>query len=217
MFLLPFILSTFCVLCHAAIPPEAILPMLLEQSGHAGNAWRFDYLQNVEKLQQMDELLRQYRTYLVNAIYENNNDICNLFDYLTDNNANNRNFNEEAWNHDVNENDNNIKDASRKRRSSNEQPQEISSHHQTAIDMYFEIASIVRDRLFYIELLKKLQHVCATNDSGAYFKRDGVAKVIGKKQTFHSWGGKRESGRGKDPLKDQVIPRSYPPFHSWGG
>lgn len=103
----------------------------------------------------------------------------------------------------------------RKKRSSTEN-QDSSSHHQTAIDVYFDISNIIKDRLFYVELLKKLQNVCTMNNpDGVYYKRDG-AKVIGKKQKFHSWGGKRDN-RGKDPLKDQVIPRSYPPFHSWGG
>lgn len=100
---------------------------------------------------------------------------------------------------------------SRKKRSSSE-----DSRHPTAIDTYFEVANTISDRRFYMELLKKLQHVCTMNENTVNFKRDGT-KVIGKKQKFHSWGGKRDNGRGKDPLKDQVIPRSYPPFHSWGG
>lgn len=104
----------------------------------------------------------------------------------------------------------------RKKRSSTDSNQDSTSRHQTAIDTYFEVSNFIKDRLFYVELLKKLQHVCTMNNQeGVFFKRDGT-KVIGKKQKFHSWGGKRDN-RGKDPLKDQVIPRSYPPFHSWGG
>lgn len=65
-------------------------------------------------MQQMEEMLRQYRTYLINAIYENNNDICSLFDYITDNsgaNAINNNHNDDTWaaaaTHELIDNDSN--------------------------------------------------------------------------------------------------------------
>lgn len=102
-----------------------------------------------------------------------------------------------------------------------ETPNQLQFHetnrHATAIDMYFEIINIVKDRLFSLELLNKLEGSCIDiENSHDYGKRDG-SMVIGKKLKFHSWGGKRGDRLSKEPLKDQVIARSYPPFHSWGG
>lgn len=61
----------------------------------------YEYYQNSEKLQQSEEMLRQYRTYLVNTIYDNNNDICNLFDYITDNTGSNTNNHNNDEQHDI--------------------------------------------------------------------------------------------------------------------
>lgn len=121
MYLLPFIISTFVLVCNAAIFPET-LPMMMENNGHG--PWNrlttmYEYYQSLEKLHQTEELLRQYRTYLINTIYENNNDICNLFDYITDNsdsntnvhNYNNNNNENDIWpTHDLIDNDSNNND-----------------------------------------------------------------------------------------------------------
>lgn len=101
MYLLPFIISTLVFVCHAAIFPET-LPMMMENNEHG--PWNrlttmYESYQNLEKLHQTEDLLRQYRTYLINMIYENNNDICNLYDYITDNTGSN------TYNHYNNEND----------------------------------------------------------------------------------------------------------------
>lgn len=75
------------LICHATVFPE-ILPMMMENNAHG--PWNrlatlYDRYQNLQKIQELEEQLRQYRTYLINMIYENNNDICNLYDYITDN------------------------------------------------------------------------------------------------------------------------------------
>uniref|UniRef100_A0A336MSG2 CSON000586 protein n=1 Tax=Culicoides sonorensis TaxID=179676 RepID=A0A336MSG2_CULSO len=212
MYLLPLIISSLFFVCHALVFPEAS-QTLYENKVHV--PWKrlttmYEYYQNLEKLHEYEELLHQYRMYLINSIYENNNDICYLFDYITD--SNDKSNESEKWKINENVDDNKVFSSNiRKKRSNLENP----THHQTAIDTYIDIVSSIKDRNLYIELLKKLQHTCLANEDGTYFKRDGT-KIIGKKQKFHSWGGKRDN-RGKDPLKDQVIPRSYPPFHSWGG
>lgn len=53
-----------------------------------GRTWNklsnlYMYYHTVEKLQKYEDLMNQYRTFLINFIYENN-DVCNLYEYMTD-------------------------------------------------------------------------------------------------------------------------------------
>lgn len=84
MYLLPLLISTLLLFCHAAILPNTYqLPFMENTKNWNHNI--YDYYHILPKLHQSEQLLSQYRKYLINAIYENN-DVCNLFEYLTDNN-----------------------------------------------------------------------------------------------------------------------------------
>lgn len=53
-----------------------------------GRTWNklsnlYMYYHTVEKLQKYEDLMNQYRAYLINSIYENN-DVCMLFEYMSD-------------------------------------------------------------------------------------------------------------------------------------
>lgn len=67
-------------------------------------------------------------------------------------------------------------------------------------------------------LMKQIERRCREQqqqEEETVYKRSEGEKVVGKKQKFHSWGGKRTGAAGGDGVIPNSVYRAR--FHSWGG